>query len=105
MTKRYNNTRDIAKLSNQARTGFQSGMYTVDQHEWATLAAVLGLIDFYLCWHIFLLIVGVRVGTALPLSKAIGGVVLTMLVWLSLQALPAFLSSQFAALGIIQPFF
>ena len=69
------------------------------------LAAVLGLIDFYLCWHIFLLIVGVRVSTALPLSKAIGGVALTMLVWLSLQALPAFLSSQFAALGIIQPFF
>jgi hypothetical protein len=69
------------------------------------LAAVLALIDFYLCWHIFLLMVGVRVSTALPLGKAIGGVAITMLIWLGLQALPTFLGSQFGALGIIQPFF
>ena len=71
----------------------------------AVPAAVLSLVDFYLCWHIFLLIVGVRVGTALPLGKAIGGVALTMLMWLSLQALPAFISSQFGTLSAIQPFF
>lgn len=69
------------------------------------LAAVLGLIDFYLCWHIFLLVVGVRVSTALPLGKALSGVALTLLVWLSLQALPVFLSSQIGSLSAIQPFF
>ena len=71
----------------------------------AFLAALLGLADIYLIWHILLLIRGVRASNGLPPSKAASGVLLTMLLVLLLQALPGFLLAQLSGLNIIGPFF
>jgi hypothetical protein len=69
------------------------------------LSAVLALVDIYIGWQIALLIFGVRAGNGLPLGKAISGVLITMFIWLALQALPGFLLAQFGGLQVVQPFF
>jgi len=71
----------------------------------AYLTAWLPLIDLYLIWHIFLLVLGVRSGISLAPGKALSGVLITMLVVLGLQALISFLSTQLGSLTIIRPFF
>jgi hypothetical protein len=69
------------------------------------LASLLALIDIYVIWQIVLLILGVRAGNGLSLGKAVGGVLLTMILILLLQALPGFLAAQLGGLEIIRPFF
>lgn len=69
------------------------------------LAEFLRLFDVYLIWHILLLVLGVRVAETLPAAKAWGGVLITILIVLLLQALPGFAMTQFSGLNIIRPFF
>jgi hypothetical protein len=69
------------------------------------LASVLGGIDLYLIWHVVLLIVGVRASNGLSAGKAVGGVLMTMVIVLLLQALPGFLSASVSGLQIVRPFF
>jgi hypothetical protein len=69
------------------------------------LAALLALIDFYILWHLALLIVGVRAGNGLSAGKAVGGVLFTLLVVLLLQALMTFLVARLGGLTVIRPFF
>jgi hypothetical protein len=71
----------------------------------AYLAAWLPLIDFYLIWHMVLLVVGVRLGSSLSVGKAIGGPVVTVLLVLALWALVSFLVGQLGSLTVIRPFF
>jgi hypothetical protein len=69
------------------------------------LAEVLGLVDVYLIWSIMLFILGIRGADTLSAGKAVGGVLITILVVLLLQAIPGFVASQFSNLTIIRPFF
>lgn len=64
----------------------------------ALLTGLLGLIDLYLIWHVALLVRGVRASQHLSPAKAWGGVTLTLLIVLLLQALPAFIFSRLGAL-------
>jgi hypothetical protein len=83
-----------------------SGLVTADG---TTLNLILGaglaLVDIYWLWHVLWLIVGVRVSTSLPLGKAVSGVLLSVGVFMALQALPAFLVARYPELQIIRPFF
>lgn len=71
----------------------------------AYLAVLLALVDIYVIWHIFLLVVGVRTGNGLAPVKAIGGVVFSIALVVGLQALLGFLTGQLGGLTIIRPFF
>jgi hypothetical protein len=69
------------------------------------LAELLKSFDLYLVWHMLLLVLGVRVAETLPAGKAWGGVLITIVIVLLLQALPGFATAQFSGLSIIRPFF
>jgi hypothetical protein len=69
------------------------------------LSALLALVDIYVIWHVLLLIVGVRTGDGLSRSKAVGGVLLTVLLALCLQALLGFAAAKLGGMTIIRPFF
>lgn len=69
------------------------------------LAAFLALVDLYLVWHFLLLVIGVRSGDGFPRGKAVGGVLITLLLVLGLQALLGFLSAKLGGLTIVRPFF
>lgn len=71
----------------------------------AFLAALLALIDLYMIWHILLLVTGVNAGDGISRGKAWGGVLVTVLLVLSLQALLGFFSAKLGGLTIIRPFF
>jgi hypothetical protein len=60
--------------------------------------------DFYLLWHIILLVVGVRVATGLGLSKTWTGTLITFVIVLSLQALIGYLASLLGGLTVVRPF-
>jgi hypothetical protein len=65
----------------------------------------LKLIDIYIVWQIFLLILGVRISTSLSVAKSAIGVILTVLVILAMQAGLAYLGSLLGNLSITRPFF
>lgn len=69
------------------------------------LAALLSLVDIYLLWHILLLIVGVRVGNNLSASKAVGGVIFTIVLVTTLQSLLSYGVDRLGALTVVRPFF
>jgi hypothetical protein len=71
----------------------------------AYLVAWLPLIDLYILWHIFLLVLGIRLGNSLALGKAVGGATVTVLIVLALEALVSFLAARLGSLTIIRPFF
>jgi hypothetical protein len=69
------------------------------------LASLLKLVDVYVIWHILLLVIGVRSGNGLSRGKAIGGVLFTILLVLSLQSLIGFFTARLGGMTIIRPFF
>lgn len=71
----------------------------------AYLAAWLPLIDLYLIWHIFLLILGVRTSGRISTARAAASVLITLVVVLALQALISYLTTRLGSLTIIRPFF
>jgi hypothetical protein len=54
-------------------------------------------VDIYLIWNIILLIIGVRTGDGLSRGKAVGGVLITILIVLIFQVLLAFGTATQAA--------
>jgi hypothetical protein len=66
---------------------------------------ILRLIDIYLIWEIILLIIGVRVTTALTLTKSVIGVLLVVVLIIVLRAGAAYLASLLKNLSITRPFF
>jgi hypothetical protein len=66
---------------------------------------ILKLIDIYIVWQIILLILGIRISTALSVSKSTSGVILTLCVILALQAGMAYLGILLGNLSITRPFF
>lgn len=69
------------------------------------LVELMKLVDIYLVWHFALLVLGVYGAAKLASSKAWTGVTITMIIVLTLQALPGFISAQFSNLTITRPFF
>lgn len=69
------------------------------------LTAFLVLIDIYLIWHIILLVIGVLATNGLTPVKAIGSVLVAILLVLGLQALASSLMAGLGSLTIIRPFF
>lgn len=69
------------------------------------LSAFLSLIDLYIIWHIVLMIIGVRAGNGLTLAKATGGILVSILLVLLLQALLMYFMTRLGGLNIIRPFF
>lgn len=65
---------------------------------------MLRLVDLYLFWQMFLLIVGTSATSGLPRAKSISGVLISILLILLLSALPGFLIAQFSSLNVTQPF-
>lgn len=65
---------------------------------------LLGLIDVYLIFHILLLGLGARTIAGLSARKAWGGVVVTMLILIGLQALVSFGLAQLSTIQVVRPF-
>lgn len=65
----------------------------------AFVQALLVFVDVYLIWHLILLVVGARYASGLSTGKVIGAVVVSLLIVLSLQALPGFIGAQISRLG------
>jgi hypothetical protein len=70
----------------------------------AFLAAVLGLVDFFVIWHSVLIVIGVRQASGLSWQKVITSTVLSVAVVLIVQALPGFIGAQLGGLQTL-PFF
>ena len=71
----------------------------------AYLAAWLPLIDIYIVWHIFLLVLGVRLGSSLAVGKVISGAAFSVLAVLALVALVSYLVARLGSLTVVRPFF
>jgi hypothetical protein len=67
--------------------------------------SLLALIDAYLVWHVFLLVVGLRSADSLSRGKVWLAVLFTVIIVLLVRALPALLAAQFTDLTIVRPFF
>jgi len=66
---------------------------------------LLGLIDVYLLWHLALLGVGLAALGGLSRGKVAASVIVTEIVALLVQAIPAAIAASFAGLTIIRPFY
>lgn len=83
-----------------------SGFVSAGEGAWNLfLLAFLTLVDIYVIWHGLLLILGTLAGNGLPRGKAIGGVLITLLLALLLQSLLAFGMSRLGGLTVVRPFF
>ncbi|MBK8988505.1 MAG: YIP1 family protein [Chloroflexi bacterium] len=69
------------------------------------LTALLTLVDIYLLWHIFLLLIGARAAETISRAKVWSVVLFTILVFTLLRALPALIAAQFSGLTVVRPFF
>lgn len=69
------------------------------------LVLLLGIIDIYLIWQIILVILGVRIATKLSTTKAVFGVIISVLVILLLQTGLSYLVNVLSELNITRPFF
>ena len=69
----------------------------------AYAGAMLGLVDIYLVWQVVLLIIGATAGSGLKRGKVIGAVLLSVLILMLLQALPAFIGAQLGGLNVDSP--
>jgi hypothetical protein len=69
------------------------------------VSQIMRLIDIYILWQIILLIIGVHMSTALSTGKSSGGVILTIVIILALQAGLSYLGSLLGNLTITRPFF
>ena len=68
-------------------------------------AALLGLVDIYLLWHVALLVLGLNAGDHLARIKVWMAVLLTIVLVLLARTLPPLVAAQFSDLTIIRPFF
>lgn len=68
------------------------------------MAVLLGLVDFYLIWHVLMLVRGVRSLPGATASKAWLAVGLTVIVGLLLQAAPGYLAARLSGMTVIRPF-
>jgi len=68
------------------------------------LVHLLSLVDIYLIFHLILLGLGARTIGGLSARKAWGGVVVTMLVLIGLQALVGFGLAQLSTIQVVRPF-
>lgn len=66
---------------------------------------LLGMVDVYLVWQVLLLWLGAAVSGGLARARSLGGVLVTMLLYLVLAALPVFLAAQISGLNTDRPFF
>jgi hypothetical protein len=83
-----------------------SGFAPLDPHGLTLyLTKFMALIDIYIVWHVALIVMGVRAGNGLSRGKAVSGVVVTVLIVLSLQALLGYLLSGVGSMTITKPFF
>ncbi len=69
------------------------------------LAALLGLVDIYLIWHILLLVIGTKIANDLTTGKSFIAVTFIILPVLLIQALLIYLGTSLSNLTIIRPFF
>ncbi len=69
------------------------------------LTALLSSVDIYQLWHIALLLIGVRAAENISRAKAWSVVLLTVIIFALLRALPAVIIAQFSDLTVIRPFF
>jgi hypothetical protein len=69
------------------------------------LREALILVDIYLVWHLLLTLLGARLVSGLPWGKVVGGVLVTLLLVLLLQALPGLAFAQLGGLQVVRPFF
>jgi hypothetical protein len=67
--------------------------------------ALLALIDIYVIWYTLLLVIGIRAATKISLGKALGAVMVTVLLSLTLGALLSYGSSLLSNLNVVRPFF
>ena len=66
---------------------------------------LLGLVDIYLIWQVILLWLGASVSGGLSRRRAFSGVLIAVLLFLALSALPAFFGAQLSGLESDRPFF
>lgn len=70
------------------------------------LGSLLALVDLYIVWHIVLLFIGIRAADPnLSAPKALGAVVVIILVTMLFQALVSFGVAQIGNLTLMRPFF
>lgn len=69
------------------------------------LIQLLSLVDIYLIWHTILLMIGARVATHISKKKAFFGVLITILLVVSIQALLIFGIGLLSNLTVSRPFF
>jgi hypothetical protein len=66
--------------------------------------ALLSRIDFFLFWHMALLVIGLKLFTGLDSRKAWVSVLITIAIVMLLRILPDLIGAQLGGLTIIQPF-
>ncbi len=71
----------------------------------AFVTALLTFVDLYLIWQIVLLVIGARQISGLKSGKALLAVLIAVVVFLSLKALPAFVGAQLSTLSTGGMFF
>jgi hypothetical protein len=69
------------------------------------IGALLGLIDLYFLWQIFLLLIGVLPLSGLTRTKAFTATAVSLLILVLLQAIPGFISTALSGLSVTRPFF
>ena len=89
-------------ISNPGLSGFSP---TGDSRWILFIGELLRLIDIYVIWQILLLILGVRISTALNGAKSAAGVILAVLIILFLQSGLSYAASLLGNLTITRPFF
>lgn len=88
-------------ISGQGLAGFITGEGGLN----VFLASLLAAVDIYLVWNILLTALGVSALNGLRFGKALLGVVITVVIVLSIQALLGYLTSLLGGLSVTRPFF
>jgi hypothetical protein len=66
---------------------------------------LLGMVDVYMIWQVLLLWLGAALSGSLARLRSLSGVLVAMLLFLALSALPVFLAGQISGLDTQRPFF
>lgn len=83
-----------------------SGLLPLDSEGAAIfLSKFLARIDLYLIWYIVLIFIGVRYVSKMSVGKTTFGILLTLLVILTFEALLSYLISSLGGLTVIRPFY
>ena len=65
----------------------------------AFVVGLLALVDFYLIWHLVLIVIGARAAASLPLGKTAAAAVITLALVLAAQTAPGIIASQLGGLS------